>query len=247
MWSIGMVIAEIILGQDLFNCEEQYSEMRLIEALSTIFDLSKYTKEQSSTVAKGIGHYLQIHVDFEIDPKLIDLLDKMMNTDPHKRISSKDALSHPYFQHLTEISIYIPPPEVTETRLKIREELTHWMTSIAKEQKRSVVCLVMAISMTESFLNQTKPESEELHTVATSCLWLSSILNDTLPIQVCKLEKYLDKNVRLFGLINKACTIASTLKYRYPKCVKGMTREFLSSTDHKDLDKICTDACIVQK
>lgn len=43
------------------------------------------------------------------DPNAIDLLDKMLTFNPHKRVTVEDALAHPYFEHY-----YDPADEVTK-------------------------------------------------------------------------------------------------------------------------------------
>lgn len=50
----------------------------------------------------------------DADPKALDLLDKMLTFNPHKRIGVEDALAHPYLEQY-----YDPADEVCRNKFEL--------------------------------------------------------------------------------------------------------------------------------
>ena len=107
MWSIGLIFYEMAHKKPLFagDCE--------IDQIFKIFQMFGTPNEKSwpgvtklpefkltfpQFKGKGISAYNK-----NIDPIGLDLLSKMIQIDPCKRISAKQALQHPYFNELNEI------------------------------------------------------------------------------------------------------------------------------------------------
>jgi len=107
IWSIGCIFAELYLKKPLF-----YGEKDEISTIKRIFDIIGSPNESNWPQGKNLPKFEKIGVKVEgknqlrdilpsMDEKGFDLLSKMLMLDPAKRISAKNALSHPYFDKVT--------------------------------------------------------------------------------------------------------------------------------------------------
>lgn len=108
VWSIGCILGEMIIKRPLFAGT---NEIEQLYALFKIF--GNFTNQmlpgfkffpcynENFKVFEGIGlkKYILENAQIEVNEYLIDLLDQMLQIDPTKRISCKEALKH--------VSIYI--------------------------------------------------------------------------------------------------------------------------------------------
>jgi len=106
VWAIGCIFAEIIGRKPLFPGQDYLKQLDLIFAtLGTPTDEELKFISNSKAVEYIKGLRKQKKVPFsKIYPKAsasaLDLLDKMLQFDPHKRISVAEALKHPYLKEL---------------------------------------------------------------------------------------------------------------------------------------------------
>ncbi|KAH7428385.1 hypothetical protein KP509_10G090200 [Ceratopteris richardii] len=103
IWSVGCIFAELTRKQPLFPGDSELQELlhifRLLgtpneetwPGVSKLRDWHEYPQWQSADLSKAVPH---------LDPKGVDLLSKMLQLDPCKRISAKAAMQHPYFDDL---------------------------------------------------------------------------------------------------------------------------------------------------
>ncbi|EWM26304.1 protein serine threonine kinase [Nannochloropsis gaditana] len=105
IWSIGCIFAEMANGRPLFAGSSESDQLdRIFRALGTptegmypgIVELPEFQK-----VKNQFPRYSPLESWAPLVPTLppvgIDLLGKMLTFDPAKRVSARDALSHPFF------------------------------------------------------------------------------------------------------------------------------------------------------
>lgn len=102
VWSIGCIMAELIGRSPIFQGKNYIEQMKLIFnqlGSPSEEDLGFITNEQALKYVKKLGHikpktWRQTFP--KACPEAIDLLDKMLQINPEKRISIQDALNHKY-------------------------------------------------------------------------------------------------------------------------------------------------------
>lgn len=102
MWSVGCVIFEMITGFPLFpfnNDRDQLHEMFRIFGTPTeeywigVHSLKGFPKKMKKMVGKGIKPLL-----YDCDTELCKLVENLMELNPSKRITAKQALKHSAFK-----------------------------------------------------------------------------------------------------------------------------------------------------
>ena len=107
MWSIGCIFAEMVSGKPLFPGKSESDQLK------TIFKIKgtpndKYASSLKEYPEWGVGENnfenCEEH-DFKqlfpnLDDEGIDLLQKLLQLEPEKRISAEEALKHPFFDDI---------------------------------------------------------------------------------------------------------------------------------------------------
>lgn len=104
MWSCGCIIAEMVSGKPLFPGHDYHHQLWLILQVLGTPNEDDYDAVTSKRAKEYIANLPQcIKVPWEkvlgrddIDPVLIDFLDKLLTFSPDKRSSASEALAHPY-------------------------------------------------------------------------------------------------------------------------------------------------------
>lgn len=103
IWSVGCIFAEMSRKQPLFPGDSELQQLlHIFRLLGTpndqiwpgvqkLRDWHDYPQWQPQNLARAVP---------DLDPKGLDLLRKMLQYEPAKRISAKAALHHPYFDDL---------------------------------------------------------------------------------------------------------------------------------------------------
>ena len=106
IWSMGCILAEILGRKPLFPGKDYIHQMRLIvEVLGSPNeeDCAFIQSTKARTYIRTLPHSPQVRWDRmfpKANPQAIDLLDKMLQFDPKKRITVEQALEHPYLAAL---------------------------------------------------------------------------------------------------------------------------------------------------
>ncbi|KAH9927475.1 Pkinase-domain-containing protein [Epithele typhae] len=119
VWSCGCIFAEIISGVPLFRGRDNQDQllhiMRIIGTPDERTLRKIATEGQTENQAqKQYPRYPKIpfsQVLPKAGPQALDLLERLLQFDPSKRISAQEALSHPYFS--TSTPLYVVPNPFT--------------------------------------------------------------------------------------------------------------------------------------
>lgn len=111
MWSCGCILAELLGRSALFRGDTMQEQLKLIIKIlgtPTKEDLQGFQiheralKELNKIPTSKKVPWKEIYPDS--NEKALDLLDKLLKFCPKKRINVTDALAHPYFEELHEVS-----------------------------------------------------------------------------------------------------------------------------------------------
>ena len=97
IWSIGCIFAEMVLGTPLFNgCE---TEVDIIKRIFAFFDIEPKACPFKELCRKSLPTKKDKWTDKfpNLNESGLDLMERMLQIDPDKRISSQEALLHPFF------------------------------------------------------------------------------------------------------------------------------------------------------
>jgi len=93
VWSLGCILAEMFMHRPLFAQYEEDKMLKDIESLRFPDPTSQKTLNTKERLKKRV----RLPNGSTLPDDAIDLLDKMLEIDPNKRISARDILLHPYF------------------------------------------------------------------------------------------------------------------------------------------------------
>uniref|UniRef100_A0AAY4BJQ4 Mitogen-activated protein kinase n=1 Tax=Denticeps clupeoides TaxID=299321 RepID=A0AAY4BJQ4_9TELE len=135
IWSVGCILAEMLSNRPIFPGKHYLDQLNHIlgilgspsqEDLSCIINL----KARNYLLSLPLRCKVPWHRLFPTaDPKALDLLDKMLTFNPHKRIEVEEALAHPYLEQY-----YDPTDEpVAEAPFKFDMELDDLPKEALKE------------------------------------------------------------------------------------------------------------------
>jgi len=104
IWSVGCIFAEMVNGRPLFpGTSEQDQLNKIFKTLGTpnkktwpsVTELPEYKETFTNYPAQNLKKIVR-----RLDNVGIELLSRMLQFDPNKRISAENAMKHPYFKDL---------------------------------------------------------------------------------------------------------------------------------------------------
>ncbi|XP_012720765.1 mitogen-activated protein kinase 1 [Fundulus heteroclitus] len=135
IWSVGCILAEMLSNRPIFPGKHYLDQLNHILGI-----LGSPSQEDLNCIIniKARNYLLSLPVRCKVpwnrlfpnaDPKALDLLDKMLTFNPHKRIEVEEALAHPYLEQY-----YDPTDEpVAEAPFKFDMELDDLPKETLKE------------------------------------------------------------------------------------------------------------------
>ncbi|KII94396.1 hypothetical protein PLICRDRAFT_36665 [Plicaturopsis crispa FD-325 SS-3] len=112
VWSCGCIFAEMISGVPLFRGRDNQDQLlHIMRILGTPDDrvLRRIATESPEITLKQYPRFPKVPLSQAVpkaSPPALDLLERLLQFDPAKRITAADALNHPYFTGV----IPVPPP-----------------------------------------------------------------------------------------------------------------------------------------
>ncbi|KAK8760728.1 hypothetical protein V5799_028006 [Amblyomma americanum] len=135
VWSVGCILAEMVSNRPLFPGKHYLDQLNhILGVLGSPGpdDLNCIINEKARSYLQSLPHKAKIpwsKLYPDADPKALDLLDKMLTFNPHRRINVEEALAHPYLEQY-----YDPGDEpVADEPFKFETELD----DLPKEQLKA--------------------------------------------------------------------------------------------------------------
>ncbi|KAL2642352.1 hypothetical protein R1flu_009939 [Riccia fluitans] len=106
IWSVGCIFMELLNQEPLFPGRDHVQQLRLITELigsPEDSDLGFLRSENARRFLRHLTRYPRQPLRRKypsMDPAAVDLIERMLVFDPHKRITVEEALSHPYLERL---------------------------------------------------------------------------------------------------------------------------------------------------
>ena len=133
IWSCGCILAELVSGKPLFPGRDYHHQLWLILEVTGSPSYEDVECIKSARAKSYIANLpMKPKMPWEIalgkqnlNPQMLDLLDRMLTFNPNKRISAADALTHPYLStyHDPEDEPEYPPLNLEDEFWRIDNEI----------------------------------------------------------------------------------------------------------------------------
>lgn len=155
MWSVGCILAELISDRVLFRgCDEVDQLHKIVSVLgipdSTLISQSPQSAQEFFKNYKDFSRKTSIQDIFpdstfkaeshnrEMNSHARDILGKLLECDPKKRISATEALQHPYFdEFFTPEDLVVSPTEIPQPNAQDCNTFESWKGDLFAELRSS--------------------------------------------------------------------------------------------------------------
>lgn len=239
-WAVGVTIVEIMLGQSFFDdVRESSSEQEEVYHLRNIFRLFgtpnedtwpgltdlPYWNPKLYKKEKGTwpSHHHQV---ITRDKKLLDLLNKMLELNPAKRITLFEALEHPYFEEEHKYAKRkgeVEPRKNCLQRLRLRDkypepdyschlrrDLIDMMVDVAYRMKLQQSIVILTIQLFDKLIDNyptidtIKKNDAFVYMMSCTCIAIY-LINAKAP--------YLDEVAKFAGFGDEYMDLFQTMKH----------------------------------
>jgi mitogen-activated protein kinase 1/3 len=159
IWSVGCILAEMLSNRPIFPGKHYLDQLNHILGVlgsPSEEDLNCIINEKARSYIQSLPYKPKVpwsKLFPNADPKALDLLDKMLTFNPHKRIGVEGSLAHPYLEQY-----YDPADEpVAETPFRFDTELD----DLPKDQLKRLI-------FEETLIFKQKQQHDQQQSMAAS-------------------------------------------------------------------------------
>ncbi|KAJ3643577.1 hypothetical protein Zmor_026278 [Zophobas morio] len=159
IWSVGCILAEMLSNRPIFPGKHYLDQLNHILGVlgsPSEEDLNCIINEKARSYIQSLPYKPKVpwsKLFPNADPKALDLLDKMLTFNPHRRIGVEGSLAHPYLEQY-----YDPADEpVAETPFRFDTELD----DLPKDQLKRLI-------FEETLIFKQKQQQEQQQAMAAS-------------------------------------------------------------------------------
>ncbi|CDS06216.1 Putative CMGC/MAPK protein kinase [Lichtheimia ramosa] len=139
MWSVGCIFAEMLGGKPLFKGRDYVDQLNQILGILGTPDeetLRRVGSERAQVYIRSLPHMPKIlfqNLYPRANPLAIDLLNKLLEFDPAKRITVEEALAHPYLSAYHDVDDEPVHTETFDFSFEVVESIEDMRKMIAQE------------------------------------------------------------------------------------------------------------------